>query len=134
MNMLLIFFAIPLAIVILSAILETYMRCPIKVAGVFFSILIVVAFAFFGTVEAIVAALAYTILSFIAAYIVRLVINRNCRRTQDVCECYDYRTPNYNLLNANVQDFNTTPIDSREDINNLENNTLLSNNMCRRCR
>ena len=34
MNMLLIFFAIPLAIVILSAILETYMRCPIKVAGV----------------------------------------------------------------------------------------------------
>ena len=44
MNVLLIFFAIPVAIIILSIILEKYLNCPLSVAGIFFSILLVVVF------------------------------------------------------------------------------------------
>ena len=38
MNTLLIFFALPLATIILSAIFETFINCPFKVAGIAFSI------------------------------------------------------------------------------------------------
>lgn len=78
MNVLLIFFAIPLAVIILSIILETYMRNPLKVAGVFFSIFIVLAFYLGGTAEYIVAAIVYTVISFIAAYITEYILSRRC--------------------------------------------------------
>lgn len=82
MNILLIFFAIPIATIILSAILETFIRCPIKVAGIFFSIFLVLAFILGGTAELIVAAIVYTIISFITAYIVCIFV-RN--RDDDGC-------------------------------------------------
>ena len=69
MNTLLVFFAIPIAIIILSVILETFIKYPIKVAGIFFAIFLVVAFALGGTAELIVLAIAYTILSFILGII-----------------------------------------------------------------
>ena len=78
MNILLIFFAIPLAVIILSAILETFIHCPFKVAGIFFSIFIVVAFALGGTAILIVATIIYTLISLITASIVRIIINRRC--------------------------------------------------------
>ena len=74
MSNLLVFFAIPLATIILSAILETFIHNPIKVAGIFFSIFIVVAFALGGTAEYIVAAIIYTIISFVTA----LIVHRYC--------------------------------------------------------
>lgn len=136
MNMLLIFFAIPIAIVILSVILETYMKCAVKVAGIFFSILIVVAFAFFGTVEAIVAVLVYTMLSFVAAYITRLIMNRSCSRNYGGYGDSCYKFPNYNLLNTNLEGINCVNAETTTTsaINNFENETFSSNNMCRRCR
>lgn len=84
MNILLFFFAIPIAIIILSVILETYMRCPLKVAGIFFSIFLVLAFYLGGTAEYIVAALVYTGLSFISAYLTALILSRKCFR-QETC-------------------------------------------------
>lgn len=86
MNILLIFFAIPIATIILSAILETFIRCPIKVAGIFFSIFLVLAFILGGTAELIVAAIVYTIISFVTAYIVCLVMrNRDCDNDSSSC-------------------------------------------------
>lgn len=87
MNVLLIFFAIPIATIILSAILETFINCPYKVAGIFFSIFIVVAFALGGTAEYLVAAIVYTIISFIVAYIVMILQNRNCCRNECESNC-----------------------------------------------
>lgn len=84
MNILLIFFAIPIATIILSAILETFIRCHFKVAGIFFSIFLVLAFILGGTAELIVAAIIYTILSFITAYIVEIIL-RN--REENNCGC-----------------------------------------------
>ena len=76
MNLLLIFFAIPIATIILSVILQTLICCPFKVAGIAFSIFIVVAFALGGTAALIVAAIIYTIISFISAVITMFVQNR----------------------------------------------------------
>lgn len=76
MNVLLIFFAIPLATIILSIILQTLICCPFKVAGIAFSIFIVLAFGFGGTPTLIVAAIVYTILSLISAVITMLIQNR----------------------------------------------------------
>ena len=83
MNTLLIFLAIPLATIILSAILETLIHCPIKVAGIFFSIFIVVAFALGGTAELVLAALIYTIISFVTAIIVHFVLRNNLCENED---------------------------------------------------
>lgn len=90
MNILLIFFAIPIATIILSAILETFIRCPIKVAGIFFSIFLVLAFILGGTAELIVAAIVYTIISFVTAYIVCLAM-RNRDSDNDSSSCSNNR-------------------------------------------
>ena len=70
MNNLLVYFAIPLATVILSSILETFINCPLKVGGIFFSIFLVVAAALGGTIELLFAAIIYSIISFVTAFIV----------------------------------------------------------------
>ena len=78
MNVLLVYFAIPVATIILSAIFETFINCPIKVAGIFFSIFIVVSAALGGAIELFFATIIYTIISFITAFIVCLILGR-CR-------------------------------------------------------
>ena len=75
---LLIFFAIPVATIILSAIFQTLLNCPLKVAGIAFSIFFIVAFALGGTAELIIAAIVYTIISLVTAFIVMIIQNRNC--------------------------------------------------------
>ena len=93
---LLIFFAIPVATIILSAIFQTFICCPIKVAGIAFAIFLIVAFALGGTAELIIAAIVYTIISLITAFIVMLIQNRNrifsniCNRCNDNNFDYDY--------------------------------------------
>lgn len=88
MNILLIFFAIPIATIILSAILETFIRCPIKVAGIFFAIFLVLAFILGGTAELLVAAIVYTIIAFITACIVNIIQGRrDCDCDKDDCRC-----------------------------------------------
>lgn len=72
MNLLLIFFAIPLAVVILSVILEKAIKSPITVAAITFAILVVVTFAAFD-INFLVLAIIYTILSYITAAITEFV-------------------------------------------------------------
>lgn len=154
MNVLLIFFAIPLAVIILSAILESFINCPFKVAGIFFSIFIVVAFALGGTAELLVASIVYTIISFITAVIIRFIINRRCcsRNTDETCNtcrsnCDSCNPCLGNTFNSNdlsnLNTLNTLNNLSRISAglnNNLENQNILSdslntnNNTCRRYR
>lgn len=77
-EILLIYFAIPLAVIILSAIFETFINCPIKIAGIVFSILLIVAFAAFGS-EFLVAVIIYTILAYITAFIINRYNSRECK-------------------------------------------------------
>ena len=145
MNVLLIFFAIPLATIILSAIFETFIYCPIKVAGIFFSIFIVVAFALGGTAELIVTVIIYSILSLITALIVRVVVNRQCNQNNN---CYYNNSMNGLLYNNtefrrinNFNENNITGLNNGECENTILEpadavsfNNLNTQNLCRRCR
>lgn len=63
---LLIFFAIPLAVVVISIALQKLLDNPFLVAGIVFSILLIIVLAFFDTIY-LIAVVAYTILSFVTA-------------------------------------------------------------------
>lgn len=112
MNNLLIFFAIPVATIILSVIFETLIRCPFKIAGIAFSIFLITAFSLGGTAELLVLAIVYTIISFISAYLTAIFENRN----------------DNNCTNQ------TNNIENTNGINNMQNILNQSNNTCRRFR
>ena len=141
MNILLIFFAIPLAVIILSAILESFINCPFKVAGIFFSIFIIVAFALGGTAMLIVAAIVYTIISFLIAVIIRFIINRRCnccRNNEDNCRicnncdsCNSCSRNNSNN-NLNLNNFNESGLNTLNNLNRIGvgvNNTIETQNV-----
>lgn len=134
-NILLIFFAIPVATIILSAILETFIRCPIKVAGIFFSIFLVLAFVFGGTAVLLVAAIIYTVISFITAYIVNIFM-RNCE-CDDRCfcdkrnRCNRRRRCDENCDNDNVFDNSSVYYNGyTSGTLSLSNNDNNGNNLC----
>ena len=81
MNTLLIFFAFPIATIILAAVIQTLLRSPIAVAAVFFSIFLIITFAFFDA-NFLIATIVYTILAFLSAAIVKLIrkIIKRCFR------------------------------------------------------
>ena len=101
MNILLIFFAIPLATIILSIIFQTLINCPLKVAGIAFSIFLIVAFALGGTAPLIVAAIIYTILSFLSAFFIMLVQQRISNNSNNDCNSSCTNQTNFNLNNRN---------------------------------
>ena len=80
---LLIFFAIPLAVIIFSIALQKVLRNPFLVAGIIFSILLIIVLAFFDIIY-LIAVLVYTILSFITAVLTWLI----CRwlRNNQICD------------------------------------------------
>ena len=101
---LLLFFAIPLAVVLISIALQKILRNPFLVAGIGFSILLVIVLAFFDTIY-LVAVVAYSILSFITAVLTCVL----CRVLSDtMCNCMcnnngdDDNTTDETLLNHNV--------------------------------
>ena len=100
---LLIFFALPIATIILSAIFQTLINCPFKVAGIAFSIYLIVAFALGGSAELIIAAIVYTIISLVTAFIVMIIQNRNCI-IENLCNssgCSNTNTNSGNCINSN---------------------------------
>lgn len=82
MNTLLIFFALPIAVIIISAILQKVLKSPIAVAALIFAIFLVVTFAAFDETF-LIATLAYTILALITALIVNLLCNGNDSNDDD---------------------------------------------------
>lgn len=72
---LLIFFALPLATILLSIVLQRILKCPVLVSITFFAIYLIVAFAEFeaNLAEAIIATIIYTILAFITSLIVQWI-------------------------------------------------------------
>ncbi len=80
MNTLLIFFAFPVAVIILAAVLQTVLRSPVSVAAVFFAVFLVITFAFFDA-NFLIATIVYTILAFLSAALVKLIerlIRKQC--------------------------------------------------------
>lgn len=108
MNTLLLFFALPVATIILAVVLEKILRNPFLTSATFFAIYIIVAFAVFDA-SFLVYTIAYTILAFIAAFIAeyfyqRAEINerRNSNNNNNTCGC------NRNTSNSDVATVNVT--------------------------
>ena len=115
MNTLLIFFAFPLAVIIISIILEKILRSPIAVAALIFAIFIILTFAVFDTTF-LIATLAYTILAFITAAIVHFLKCRH-RREKDLYDLLSDLLRNNNCNNDGEND-NESDEESENENNN----------------
>ena len=92
MNNLLIFFALPIATIIISIALQKILKCPPLVAAIIFAIFLIVTFVV-GDINFLIATIAYTILSFITATLVYLIcklieqLNNNSGRQGNRHQC-----------------------------------------------
>lgn len=103
---LLIFFAIPLAVIIFSIALQKILRNPFLVAGIIFSIFLIIVLAFFDTIY-LIAVVAYTILSFITAVLTCLI----CRFLRNqICNNGEQ---DENLVNNAIEVVNTSNVRNR---------------------
>ena len=87
---LLIFFALPIATVLLAVVLERVLRSPILVAITFFALYLIILFALFATgvvtdlATLLIALIVFTFLAYITAAIVRF-IRCICRKFLKPC-------------------------------------------------
>lgn len=115
MNILLIFFALPIAVIIISIALQKILKCPILVAAIIFAIFLIVTFIV-NNLNLLIAAIAYAIISFITAYITCIIgriyerMGNECRNrgscVRDVCNGSANRTnllaTSNNIVNENA--------------------------------
>ena len=113
-----IFFALPLATILLAIVLQKILRSPILVASTFFAIYLIVAFAAFSDTlaEALVAAIIYSIIAYITAYIVMII----CRLKHRFCNCS--RGENNNTSSSDLLTVDSTCF--ANDSNNLNTNAI----------
>ena len=114
MNLLLIFFAFPIAVIIISYILEKLLNSPIAVASLIFAIFLIVTFAAFDELF-LIATLAYTLLAFITALIARYFCHRN-ESENNICEKLN------NILNTISENANHHCHDNNDDDDDDDNN------------
>lgn len=131
MNTLLLFFALPVATIILAIVLQKILKCPWLVAATFFAIYLIVAYTVFNS-NFLIFVIAYTILAYIVASLTRIVCNLiNCsRKFMDNNGCFRVTqrpiTVSTNCLNNanNIADENVTVI---------SNNAQGKNGSCNCC-
>ena len=85
MNLLLIFFALPLATIIFSIALQKILDNPILVSAIIFAIFLIVTFVVWD-LNLLIATIVYTIISFITAIIVKY-IEENSDRNENNENC-----------------------------------------------
>ena len=116
MNTLLIFFALPVATVILAVVLQKILKNPILVAATFFAIYLIVTFAFFDA-SFLVFAIVYTILAYITAVLIRWI----CRLIKML---ENHNNGSCRIIERPITINNTSPSDS---VNLASDATLLPN-------
>ncbi len=145
-TILLIFFAIPLAVIIFSIALQKLLKCPALVAEIIFAIGVIITFII-GNLIVLAATLVYTLISYITALIICL-INRYCKHDENNCcrrnhccndnnerdlltissSCQNNRngdllTINSNCANGNTNNLLTISSNNRSGCCNNDNNT-----------
>lgn len=136
MNTLLIFFAFPIAVIIISAILQKVLNSPIAVAALIFAIFLIVTFAAFDETF-LIATLIYTIIALITALIVRFICESS--NNSNICELLNCILRNNNVndllnnISNNSNNNNETTLNTVASILN-SNNTNNSNCSCNRYR
>ncbi len=117
MNTLLIFFALPIAVVIISIALQKILKNPLLVAAIIFAIFLIVTFVV-NDLNFLVAAIGYTILSFITAFFTYLVCQflRDQMLPNNSCCC------NNNENNLTTISNNQGQVNNRTGCNQNNNN------------
>ena len=92
---LLIFFALPIATIIVSIALQKILKCPPLVSAIIFAIFLIVTFVI-NNLNFLIATIVYTIISFITAVLVciscRLI--RHLREARNSCRCNNNNNSN----------------------------------------
>ena len=118
--LLLIFFALPIAVVIISIALQKILKCPALVAAIIFAIFLIVTFII-SNLNFLIATIVYTIISYItvviAHFICRFLRNRDC---DDNCICGCRRDRENNWCNCG----------SSRETNNRSNDLLRISSCC----
>ena len=117
MNTLLIFFALPIATIILAIVLQKIIKCPILVAATFFAIYLIVTFAAFDA-NFLIYAIIYTILAYVAAVITRFIMNALCCTEDEDCSNILSNSVNNNSNTQNL----VNAINSLNTVNSLNAN------------
>ena len=117
MNNLLIFFALPIAVIIISIALQKILRCPALVAAIVFAIFLIVTFVV-NNLNFLIAAIVYTIISLIVAYIT-CIICRFWNKIVEACSC-KCREENSCSCGCNNNNNNGNVL----TVSNLQNNSL----------
>lgn len=134
MNVFLIFFALPIATIIISIALQKILKCPVLVAAIIFAIFLIVTFIV-NDLTFLIATIVYTIISFITAILVNFICRflRSFRRERDNdddddCCCRRRERRNYCNCRNNTNELLTI----NSNCGNYENGNLLtiSSNGC----
>ena len=126
MNLLLLLFAIPFAVIVISIALQKLLKCPFLVAAIILSIFLVIGFATNDTTY-LIAGIIYTIISFITAYLTKII--NECRNGNN--NVFTLSNNNNNFIQPN-NGFNT--LQNNNGITGIANNNLVTsvnNNTCR---
>ena len=107
MNNLLLFFALPIAVIIISIALQKVLKNSLLVAGVIFSVFLVTTIAN-GDLTYLVATIVYTILAFIVAIIVHYIFtNFESDSGNNESNCYARDFTNDSITTVkNIENFN----------------------------
>ena len=128
-EMLLIFFALPIAVIIISIALQRIFRCPILVSAIIFAIFLIVTFII-DNLTFLIAAIAYAILSYITAFLTCVI----CRFLNSCSSCNCNYCNRESQSDSNVisvsQQLNNSQNDDNNEINTIFNNTQNSNCGC----
>lgn len=106
---LLIFFALPIATILLSIVLERILDIPSFVAMTFFSIYLIILFILYSTVAnidiaiGVIAIIVYSLIAYITAYIVKFIKNVLQRLVANSCNINEN---NLNQVNTVLSDEN----------------------------
>ena len=126
MNTLLIIFALPIAVIIISIALQKIFKCPFLVAGIIFAAFLIVTFVV-ENLNLLIATIAYTILAFITAVltniICRILRELDSREGERQTSCCSRRGRNSNNNNNETQLLSIT-----ENYSNNNNGCSCSSN------
>ena len=145
MNILLLFFALPISTILLSIVLQKVLKCPLLVAATFFAIYLIVTYVAFDS-SFLVYVILYTILAYVTAVLTRLIcnilerLNRICNNNVTSCLCENSNDSNANNSNNDIARTSFTITSNQNDpvffLSNRNNNTnnISRNNCCCRRR
>lgn len=125
MNILLLFFALPIATIILAIVLEKILRCPILTALTFFAIYLIIAFSIFDS-SFLVFVIVYTILALITAIIAEFFFRRCNNERKCPIKCCLYGNQNNNTITLSDQDIARIA----NQLANMQNNNCNNQNKC----